>query len=225
MRTTLAMTCEARKNDDGSRDGPTAERTAPRLPASPCQAAPRDGQPRPRYKLAAGTPAPLLNRTVRGLRTWFQDLRETEPSTPRRPPTASRFGACGGRASMTVGCRAHTAREETKPEDGELPLAATPGRAATGNGAPTNASSLENDYPDLVQAPEAGDHDSEDPDDAQRAERRQTGFELQRVQQGLDPSDWKPMRSVGAGVREIRIQVGTATGCSTSPGSPRRCTS
>ena len=42
------------------------------------------------------------------------------------------------------------------------------------------------------------------------AARRQAGFQLQRVQQGLDPSDWKPMRSVGAGVREIRIQVGTA---------------
>ena len=36
--------------------------------------------------------------------------------------------------------------------------------------------------------------------------RRQTGFELRRVQHGLDPSDWKPMRSVGAGVREIRVR-------------------
>lgn len=42
------------------------------------------------------------------------------------------------------------------------------------------------------------------------AARRQAGFQLQRVQQGLEPSDWKPVRSVGAGVREIRIRVGTA---------------
>lgn len=27
------------------------------------------------------------------------------------------------------------------------------------------------------------------------------------VQQGLEPSDWKPMSAVGAGVREIRIHV------------------
>ncbi len=36
--------------------------------------------------------------------------------------------------------------------------------------------------------------------------RRQAGFELGRVQQGSDPSDWKPMRSIGPGVREIRIR-------------------
>ena len=33
-------------------------------------------------------------------------------------------------------------------------------------------------------------------------------YEMDRVQHGLDPSDWKPMPSVGAGVREIRIKVG-----------------
>ena len=32
------------------------------------------------------------------------------------------------------------------------------------------------------------------------------GFELYRVQCGLDPKDWKPMPSVGAGVKEIRAQ-------------------
>jgi phage-related protein len=37
--------------------------------------------------------------------------------------------------------------------------------------------------------------------------RRQAGFELDAVQRGLEPSDWKPMTSVGAGVREIRIHV------------------
>jgi phage-related protein len=33
------------------------------------------------------------------------------------------------------------------------------------------------------------------------------GFQLHRVQVGLAPSDWKPMGSVGVGVREIRINV------------------
>ena len=37
--------------------------------------------------------------------------------------------------------------------------------------------------------------------------RRAAGFELGFVQRGLDPSDWKPMKEVGAGVREIRIHV------------------
>ena len=36
--------------------------------------------------------------------------------------------------------------------------------------------------------------------------RRQTGFELRQVQHGLEPSDWKPMKTVGPGVREIRIR-------------------
>jgi phage-related protein len=36
--------------------------------------------------------------------------------------------------------------------------------------------------------------------------RRQGGHELYRVQRGRDPSDWKPMSSIGAGVREIRIR-------------------
>ena len=37
--------------------------------------------------------------------------------------------------------------------------------------------------------------------------RRQAGFELYAVQRGQDPSDWKPMKVVGSGVREIRIRV------------------
>lgn len=37
--------------------------------------------------------------------------------------------------------------------------------------------------------------------------RRAAGFELGFVQRGLDPSAWKPMNEVGAGVREIRIHV------------------
>jgi phage-related protein len=40
--------------------------------------------------------------------------------------------------------------------------------------------------------------------------RRQAGFELFLLQQGREPSDWKPMGSVGSGVAEIRIQAGTA---------------
>ena len=32
------------------------------------------------------------------------------------------------------------------------------------------------------------------------------GFELYRVQCGLDPRDWKPMPSVGSGVKEIRAR-------------------
>ena len=37
--------------------------------------------------------------------------------------------------------------------------------------------------------------------------RRAAGFELGFIQRGLDPSDWKPLSEVGAGVREIRIHV------------------
>jgi phage-related protein len=36
--------------------------------------------------------------------------------------------------------------------------------------------------------------------------KREAGYQLDRVQHGLDPIDWKPMKSVGQGVREIRIQ-------------------
>ncbi|MEW5982214.1 MAG: type II toxin-antitoxin system RelE/ParE family toxin [Acidobacteriota bacterium] len=41
------------------------------------------------------------------------------------------------------------------------------------------------------------------PDDA----RRETGYELGRVQQGLMPTDWKPMATVGLGVYEIRVHT------------------
>jgi phage-related protein len=40
-----------------------------------------------------------------------------------------------------------------------------------------------------------------------RDARRLAGFQLRRVQQGLDPADWKAMRGVGPGVREIRIHT------------------
>ena len=37
--------------------------------------------------------------------------------------------------------------------------------------------------------------------------RRVAGFELWQVQLGLEPSDWKPMNSIGQGIKEIRIHV------------------
>ncbi|MDA5250275.1 type II toxin-antitoxin system RelE/ParE family toxin [Agrobacterium tumefaciens] len=36
--------------------------------------------------------------------------------------------------------------------------------------------------------------------------RKEAGVQLHKVQLGLEPTDWKPMTSVGAGVREIRIR-------------------
>lgn len=39
--------------------------------------------------------------------------------------------------------------------------------------------------------------------------RREAGFELGAVQNNEEPSDWKPMASVGAGVRELRIHDST----------------
>lgn len=40
------------------------------------------------------------------------------------------------------------------------------------------------------------------PDDA----RIEAGWQLELVQRGDDPDDWKPMQVVGPGVREIRIR-------------------
>jgi phage-related protein len=36
--------------------------------------------------------------------------------------------------------------------------------------------------------------------------RREAGYQIDRVQNELEPSDWKPMNSVGQGVKEIRIR-------------------
>jgi len=36
--------------------------------------------------------------------------------------------------------------------------------------------------------------------------RREAGYQLDKVQAGFDPADWKPMNTVGQGVREIRIR-------------------
>ena len=40
------------------------------------------------------------------------------------------------------------------------------------------------------------------PDDA----RSEAGHQLNEVQIGNDPDDWKPMKTIGPGVREIRIR-------------------
>ena len=54
------------------------------------------------------------------------------------------------------------------------------------------------------------------------AARRAAGHQLDRVQRGLDPLDWKAMPVIGNGVREIRIRnigqyrvIYVATHCST----------
>jgi phage-related protein len=36
--------------------------------------------------------------------------------------------------------------------------------------------------------------------------RREMGYQLEHVQEGLEPDDWKPMSTVGSGVRENRIR-------------------
>jgi phage-related protein len=39
-----------------------------------------------------------------------------------------------------------------------------------------------------------------------QATRRETGYQLDQVQHGREPDDWKPMNAVARGVREIRIR-------------------
>lgn len=36
--------------------------------------------------------------------------------------------------------------------------------------------------------------------------RREAGYQIDRVQHGQEPADWKPMPSIGQGVREIRVR-------------------
>lgn len=36
--------------------------------------------------------------------------------------------------------------------------------------------------------------------------RKEGGFQLYRVQQGLEPNNYRPMPNIGAGVREIKLQ-------------------
>lgn len=42
-----------------------------------------------------------------------------------------------------------------------------------------------------------------------QAVRTRAGFQLELVQRGLEPDDWKPMTSIGPGVREIRLRDAT----------------
>ena len=39
-----------------------------------------------------------------------------------------------------------------------------------------------------------------------REARKQAGFQLGKVQAGLDPTDWKPFDDMGPGTKEIRIK-------------------
>ncbi|MDN3627353.1 type II toxin-antitoxin system RelE/ParE family toxin [Methylobacterium isbiliense] len=36
--------------------------------------------------------------------------------------------------------------------------------------------------------------------------RSEVGFQLRRAQEGEDPADWKPLKEVGPGVRELRVR-------------------
>jgi phage-related protein len=36
--------------------------------------------------------------------------------------------------------------------------------------------------------------------------KREAGFQLDQLQNGRDPDDWKPMNTVGQGVKEIRVR-------------------
>jgi phage-related protein len=42
------------------------------------------------------------------------------------------------------------------------------------------------------------------------AAKHEAGYQLERVQAGKEPADWKPMPSVGLGVNEIRVREGGA---------------
>jgi len=43
-----------------------------------------------------------------------------------------------------------------------------------------------------------------------REAMREAGYQLERVQDGREPQDWKPMRSIGPGVMELRVHLGGA---------------
>jgi phage-related protein len=40
-----------------------------------------------------------------------------------------------------------------------------------------------------------------------REAMREAGYQLERVQDGREPKDWKPMASIGPGVQELRIRA------------------
>jgi phage-related protein len=39
-----------------------------------------------------------------------------------------------------------------------------------------------------------------------REARREMGYQLEHVQDGVNPDDWKPISTIGSGVREIRVR-------------------
>lgn len=41
--------------------------------------------------------------------------------------------------------------------------------------------------------------------DFPKSARTVAGHQIDQIQRGLDPDDWKPMKAIGKGVREIRI--------------------
>jgi len=43
------------------------------------------------------------------------------------------------------------------------------------------------------------------------AARRDAGYQLDLIQHGLEPDNWKPMNTVGHGVKEIRIRDDAGT--------------
>ena len=54
------------------------------------------------------------------------------------------------------------------------------------------------------------------------AARREAGYQLDRIQHGREPDDWKPMNTVGRGVREIRIREAAGAFRSVVCGEVRR---
>jgi len=40
--------------------------------------------------------------------------------------------------------------------------------------------------------------------------QHEAGYQLERVQAGVEPTDWKPMPSVGPGVQELRVRAAGA---------------
>ena len=46
----------------------------------------------------------------------------------------------------------------------------------------------------------------DDPPAFPKDTRKEAGFQLGKVQAGLDPTDWKPFDDAGAGAREIRVR-------------------
>lgn len=36
--------------------------------------------------------------------------------------------------------------------------------------------------------------------------KREAGYQMDKIQQGVEPDDWKPMKNIGPGVNEVRIK-------------------